>query len=99
MASWRKMLMMGTTWLVFMAVFSILVIVDAVFWSQWDKVILMISIPAPVQEYVGQTFWIQPFSYVFITVLAIVMTYKIVQATADESDYYPETGYDQWGPR
>ncbi|MCK9591402.1 MAG: hypothetical protein M0Q91_05265 [Methanoregula sp.] len=91
--------MMGTTWLVFMAVFCILVIINAVFWTQWNKVILMLSIPAPVQSYVGQAFWIQPFSYVFILVLAIVMTYKIVQATADESDYYPETSYDQWGPR
>jgi hypothetical protein len=99
MASWRKMLMMGTTWLVFMAIFSIFVIVDAVFWSQWDKVILMLPIPAPVQSYVGRAFWIQPLSYAFILVLAVVMTYKIVQATADESDYYPETYYDQWGPR
>lgn len=99
MASWRKMMMMGTTWLIFMAVFSIMVIIDMVFWGNWDKVILMLDIPAPVQYYVGQTFWIQPFSYFFILMLAIVMTYKIVQATADEVDSYPEMGYDQWGPR
>lgn len=91
--------MMGTTWLVFMAVFTILAIVDAVFWSQWNNVILTFPIPAPVQSYVGQVFWIEPFSYVFILVLAIIMTYKIVQATADETDYYPEMYYDQWGPR
>ena len=100
MASWRKMLMMGTTWLIFMAVFAILTIIDAVFWSSWDKIILSFPIPAPVQSYVGQVFWIQPFSYFFILILAIIMTYKIVQATADESDYYPESEpYDQWGPR
>jgi hypothetical protein len=99
MASWRKMLMMGTTWLVFMAVFSIMVIIDAVFWTEWDTVVLTLAIPAPVQSYVGRTFWIEPLSYVFVLVLAIVMTYKIVQATADETDYYPELYYDQWGPR
>ena len=97
MASWRKMLMMGTTWLIFMAVFSILAIVDGVFWSQWDKVILMINIPAPVQSYVGQSFYVQALSYVFLLVLAIVMTYKIVQATADESDYGTDISYDSWG--
>lgn len=60
----------------------------------------MLPIPAPVQQYVGQAFWIQPFTYVFILALAIVITYKLVQATADESDYYPEMEpYDQWGPR
>jgi membrane protein implicated in regulation of membrane protease activity len=98
MASWRKMLMMSTTWLIFMAIFSIFAIIDGVFWSAWDNVILNIPIPAPVVSYVGNAFWIQPFSYVFILVLAIVMTYKIVQATADETDYGQELYYDSWGP-
>lgn len=92
-------MMMGTTWIIFIAVFVIMTVIDMVFWSSWDSVILMLSIPAPVQSYIGSTFWIQPFSYFFILILAVIMTYKIVQATADESDYYPEAGYDQWGPR
>ena len=99
MASWRKMLLVGTTWIVFMAIFSILVIVDAVFWGSWDKVLLTFPIPAPVASYVGGTFWIQPFSYFFILILAVVITYKVVQATADETDYFPELAVDQWGPR
>jgi preprotein translocase subunit SecG len=99
MASWRKMMMMRTTWIVFMAIFSIMAIILGVFWSRWDSVILMMGIPEPVQYYVGQTFWIQPFSYFFVLMLALVMTYKIVQATADETDYYPEMAPDQWGPR
>ena len=91
--------MMGTTWIVFMCVFSILAIIDMVFWGSWNSVILMLSIPAPVASYVGQSFWIEAFSYVFIGALAVVMTYKIVQTTADETDYFPETAPDQWGPR
>ena len=91
--------MVGTTWIVFMSVFVIMVIIDAVFWSEWDKVLLTFPIAAPVASYVGATFWIQPFSYVFILALAIVITYKVIQATADETDYYPELSVDQWGPR
>ena len=45
------------------------------------------------------TFWIQPFSYFLDLILAIVITYTVVQATADETDYFPELQYDQWGPR
>jgi membrane protein implicated in regulation of membrane protease activity len=93
------MMMVGTTWIIFMSVFSIMAIIAGVFFSAWDSVILMFPIPAPVASYVGQTFWIQPFTYFFILILAIVITYKVVQATADETDYYPELGYDQWGPR
>jgi hypothetical protein len=48
---------------------------------------------------VGRVFWIEGFTFVFILVLAIVMTYKIVQATADETDYGQELYYDSWGPR
>ena len=81
-----------------MAVFSIMVILDMVFWSSWDQIFLTLPIPAPVAMYVGQAFWIQPFSYFFILILAIVMTYKVVQATADESDYQ-EYLPDSWGPR
>ena len=91
--------MVGTTWLIFMAVFVIIAIVLAVFWGAWDKVVLTFPIPAPVVSYVGQTFWIQPFSYFLDLILAIVITYKVVQATADETDYFPELQYDQWGPR
>lgn len=93
------MMMMGITWLVFIAVFAIMTIINAVFWSKFDAVLLMFPIPAPVKSYVGQAFWIQPFSYVFILVLALIITYKIVQATADESDYFPEYEFDHWGPR
>lgn len=99
MASWRKMMMMGTTWLIFMCVFVILTIVDMVFWSNWDKIVLSISIPPIVAQGVGQIWWIQPFSYVLILILSIIITFKILQATADESDYYPESAPDQWGPR
>jgi hypothetical protein len=99
MASWRKMLMVGTTWIIFISVFVILVIIDGVFWGEWDKILLTFPIPAPVASYVGQTFWIQPFSYFFILILAIIITYKVIQATADETDYFPELQYDQWGPR
>ncbi len=98
MASWKKMLMVGHTWLVFMAVLSILTIILAVFWSAFDSVILMLAIPAPVAYYVGQTFWIQPFSYFLVLILAVVMTYKMVQTTADETEYEPEV-YDSWGLR
>ena len=82
-----------------MAVFTIMAIIAGVFFSAWDSVILMLPIPGPVAFAVGQTFWIQPFTYFFILVLSLIITYKVVQATTDESDYYPETNFDTWGPR
>jgi membrane protein implicated in regulation of membrane protease activity len=93
------MLNMGIAWIIFMSVFSLLAIVDMVFWGNMDTVLLTIDIPAPVASYVGQTFWIQSFSYVFILVLSVVMTYKIVQTTADETDYAEDVSYDSWGFR
>jgi membrane protein implicated in regulation of membrane protease activity len=81
------MLMIGMTWIIIMAVLYILTIVAGVWWSAWDSVILMLPIPAPVQSYVGNTFWIQSGTYFFIIVIGLVVTYKILQATADESDY------------
>jgi hypothetical protein len=87
------MMMSGTTWLIFMAIFAILTIINMVFWGAWNDIILKFPVPAPVQSYVGQTFWIQPFSYFLILVLALIVTYAIIQKTADESDYSAE----RWG--
>jgi hypothetical protein len=61
--------------------------VAGVWWSAWDSIILTFPIPAPVQSAVGGTFWIQACTYFFILVVGLVVTYKILQATADESDY------------
>jgi hypothetical protein len=87
MASSRKMLMIGTTWVIIMAVLYILTIVAGVWWSSWDSVILTFPIPEPVKSYVGGIFWIQAGTYFFILVIGLVVTYKILQTTADESDY------------
>jgi hypothetical protein len=86
MASNRKLLLIATTWIIIMAVLYILTIVAGVWWSSWDAIILTFPIPAPVQSAVGGTFWIQAGTYFFILVNGIVVTYKILQATADESD-------------
>ena len=87
MASSRKLMLVGLTWVIVMAVLYILTIIAGVWWSAWDSVILTFPIPASVQGAVGGTFWIQAATYFFILVIGIVVTYKIVQSTADESDY------------
>jgi membrane protein implicated in regulation of membrane protease activity len=87
MASARKMMMVGITWIIVIAVLYIITIINGVWWSAWDSVLLTFPIPEPVRAYVGNTFWIQAGSYALILVVGIVATYKMLQATADESDY------------
>ena len=87
MASSRKMLLAGTTWIIVIAVLYIMSIIGGVWWKAWDEVILKFPVPAGVQMYVGGTFWIQAMTYTLIVVIGIVATYKLLQATADESDY------------
>lgn len=87
MASGRKMMLVGITWIIVIAVLYIMTIIGGVWWKAWDKVILQFPIPAPVQAAVGGTFWIQAATYTMILVVGIVATYKMLQATADESDY------------
>ena len=80
----------GITWIIVIAILYILAIVGGVWWKAWDSVILKFPIPAPVQSYVGSTFWIQAICYTMIVVVGIVVTYKLLQSTADESDYISE---------
>jgi membrane protein implicated in regulation of membrane protease activity len=87
MASGRKMMLVGTTWIVVISVLYILAIIGGVWWKAWDSVLLTFPIPAPVQGLVGGTFWIQAMTYTMILVVGIVATYKMLQSTADESDY------------
>jgi membrane protein implicated in regulation of membrane protease activity len=87
MASSRKMLLVGITWIIVIAVLYILAIIGGVWWKAWDEVLLKFPVPAPVQMYVGNTFWIQAITYAMILVVGIVATYKMLQSTADESDY------------
>jgi len=87
MASSRKMLMVGTTWIVVIAVLYILAIIGGVWWKAWNEVILTFPIPLPVQGAIGNIFWIEAATFVMILVVGIVATYKMLQATADESDY------------
>ena len=87
MASSRKMLLVGITWIVVIAVLYIMAIIGGVWWKAWDEIILTYPIPLPVQAAVGGTFWIQGMTYTMILVIGIVVTYKMLQATADESDY------------
>ena len=81
------MMLVGITWLIVIAVLYIMAIIGGVWWKAWDSVLLTFPIPAPVQMYVGNTFWIQAATYTMILVIGIVVTYKMLQATADESDY------------
>lgn len=87
MASSRKLMLIGITWLIVIAVLYIMAIINGVWWSAWDSVLLTFPIPEPVKMYVGNTFWIQAISYTLIIVIGIVVTYKMLQASADESDY------------
>ena len=87
MASSRKMMLVGTTWLIVIAVLYIMTIIGGVWWKAWDEVILSFPIPLPVQGAVGGIFWIQAICYTMILVIGIVATYKMLQSTADESDY------------
>ena len=87
MASSRKMMLVGTTWIIVIAVLYIMSIIGGVWWKAWNEVILTFPIPAPVQEPLGNIFWIQAITFTMILVLGIVVTYKTLQATADESDY------------
>lgn len=80
-------MLVGITWLIMIAVLYIMAIIGGVWWKAWDSVLLTFPIPAPVQMYVGNTFWIQAATYTMILVIGIVVTYKMLQATADESDY------------
>lgn len=77
----------GITWIITIAILYILTIIGGVWWKAWDSVILKFPVPAPVQQYVGSSFWIQAITYTMILVIAIVITYKLMQTTADESDY------------
>ena len=86
-ASNRKLLLCSITWVIVIAVLYILTIIAGVWWSQWDKVLLTFSIPPLVRGAVGNVFWIQAGTYFFIIVIGIVVTYKILQAVADETDY------------
>jgi len=87
MASSRKMLLVGITWIIVIAVLYIMTIIGGVWWKAWDEVILKFPVPASVQMYVGNTFWIQALTYTMILVVGIVATYKMLQSTSDESDY------------
>jgi membrane protein implicated in regulation of membrane protease activity len=87
MASGRKMMLVGITWTIVITVLYIMAIIGGVWWKGWNEVIMRFPIPAPVQQYVGQIFWIQALTFTLILVIGIVVTYKMLQATADESDY------------
>lgn len=87
MASSRKMMLVGTTWIIVIAVLYILTFIGGVWWKAWDEVFLHFPVPAPVQIYVGNIFWIQALTYTMILVVGIVATYKLLQSTADETDY------------
>jgi membrane protein implicated in regulation of membrane protease activity len=87
MASGRKMMMVGITWIIVISVLYIMAIIGGVWWKAWDSVILQFPVPSVVQSYVGGTFWIQGLTYAMIVVVGIVVTYKTLQSTADESDY------------
>ena len=87
MASSVKMMMVGITWLIIVAVLYILAFIGGVWWKAWDEIILKFPIPVSVQAAVGGTFWIQGLTYVMILVIGIIATYKLLQSTADESDY------------
>lgn len=93
MASARKMMNVGIVWLIVIAVLYIMTIINGVWWKGWNSVLLKFPIPEPVKYYVGQTFFIEPLSYAIILVIGIVITYKMLQATADESDYGMEDPY------
>lgn len=80
-------MLVGITWIIVIAVLYILTIIGGVWWKAWDSVILTFPIPAPVQQYVGGTFWIQALTYTMILVVGLVATYKMLQSTSDQSDY------------
>jgi membrane protein implicated in regulation of membrane protease activity len=81
------MALVGTTWIIVIAVLYIMSIIGGVWWKAWNQVILSFPIPEPVQAAVGGIFWIQAITYTMILVIGIVATYKMLQATADETDY------------
>jgi membrane protein implicated in regulation of membrane protease activity len=84
------MLMIGTTWVIVIAVLYIMAIIGGVWWKAWDEIILTFPVPVSVQAALGGTFWIQAATYTMILVIGIVATYKMLQATSDESDYISE---------
>lgn len=81
------MMMVGITWIIVIAVLYILAFIGGIWWKAWDEIILKFPIPVSVQAAVGGTFWIQAATYTMILVVGIVATYKMLQATSDESDY------------
>ncbi len=93
MASARKMLLTILTWMIAIAVLYIGTFIGGVWWTQINKVILGIPVPAQVAEGLGNAFAIEALFYVVILALGIVSTYLIWQSTAGDSDYAQDMNY------
>ena len=90
MASALRMLMIGMSWLITMITLAFLTFLGAVFQKAINDFVMSFYIGEAFKHDVGISWWIPPFYYICILLVAIAATYRCYQEVIVTTTYYPE---------